>query len=525
MKPPFFALLLVVLVSPASAEETVDLSLINQIRHEGFDNSQVMDIAWHLTEVIGPRVTGSPAMYRANEWTRDKLTEWGLETARLDEYQFGRGWDWQSCRVDLLGDAAKSLSAIPQAWTPGTEGPVRGEAILLGAEEEDDLAEFRDQLTGKVVLLNLEKEVEPRDSAPFSRIGAEELHEMHEFEIPRESSEPTWRERMTKRAKFRRALDRFLHEEGALAIIEHSSRNHGILRVPRGAQPDDPEQALVPALTMMTEQYNRIVRLVEREKPVELEIEISARFHGDAEAPAYNTLAEIRGGKKSREIVMIGAHLDSYQAGTGATDNAAGVAVMMEAARILQAIGAEPARTIRVGLWSGEEQGLLGSRAWVEQHVASRPAPTDSASLAVSRSFRKNEGPLSFHEDYDRISVYFNFDNGGGRIRGIHTQENVAVVPIFESWLAPFADLGVETISANNTGGTDHLSFDGVGVPGFQFIQDELDYFPQTHHTHVDTWDHLQREDLMQAAVIVASLAIHAANRADPFPRKPMETE
>jgi hypothetical protein len=525
MKTPLLALLLLVLVSPALAGEAVDLGLINQIRHEGFDNSEVMDIAWHLTEVIGARVTGSPAMYRANEWTRDKMAEWGLENARLEEYQFGRGWDWQSCRVDLLGDAAKSLSAMPQAWTPGTEGPVRGEVIILDAEEEEDLAEFEGELAGKIILLGEAKEVEPRDSAPFSRKGVEDLHEMHEFEIPRESSGPTWRERMKKRARFRRALDGFLHEEGALATIEHSSRNHGILRVPRGAQPDDPEQALIPALTMMTEQFNRLVRLVEHEEPVELEIEISSRFHGELDSPAYNTLAEIPGGKNRGEIVMIGAHLDSYHAGTGATDNAAGVAVMMEAVRILQAIGAEPARTIRVGLWSGEEQGLLGSKAWVEQHVASRPAPTDSASLAMPRSFRKSEGPLSFHEDHDRISVYLNFDNGGGRIRGIHTQENVAVVPIFESWLAPFADLGVETISTNRTGGTDHLSFDRVGVPGFQFIQDALDYFPQTHHSHVDTWDHLQREDLMQAAVIVASLAIHAANRADPFPRKPIETE
>jgi acetylornithine deacetylase/succinyl-diaminopimelate desuccinylase-like protein len=525
MKTPFLALLFLVIVSPVSAEEAVDLDLINQIRHEGFDNSQVMDIAWHLTEVIGARVTGSPAMVRANEWTRDKMTEWGLENARLEEYQFGRGWDWQSCRVDLQGDAAKSLSAMPQAWTPGTGGPVRGEVVRLDAEDEEGLAEFEGEFAGKIILLSEAKEVEPRDSAAFSRIGAEELHEMHEFEIPRESSGPTWRKRMRKRAIFRRALDSFLHEEGALAIIEHSSRNHGILRVPRGAQPDDPERSLVPALTMMTEQYNRLVRLVEHEEPVELEIEISARFHGEIDSPAYNTLAEIRGGKKSGEIVMIGAHLDSYHAGTGATDNAAGVAVMMEAVRILQAIGAEPERTIRVGLWSGEEQGLLGSRAWVEQRVASRPAPTDSASLALPRSFRKKEGPLSFHEDYERISVYFNFDNGGGRIRGIHTQENVAVVPIFDALLAPFADLGVETVSTNNTGGTDHQSFDRVGVPGFQFIQDELDYFPQTHHSHVDTWDHLQREDLMQAAVIVASLAIHAANRADQFPRKPIETE
>ena len=238
MKSPFLTLLFVLLMSPVHAEEAVDLDLINQIRHEGFENSQVMDIAWQLTEVIGARLTGSPAMLRANEWTRDKLTEWGLENSRLEEYQFGRGWDWQSCRVDLLGDAAKSLSAIPQAWTPGTDGPVRGELIRLEVEDEEGLAEFEGELAGKIVLLSEVKEVEPRDSAPFSRIGADRLRDMHEFEIPREKSGMDWREKFRKRARFRRALDRFLHEKGALALIENSSRSHGILRVPRGAQPD-----------------------------------------------------------------------------------------------------------------------------------------------------------------------------------------------------------------------------------------------------------------------------------------------
>ena len=525
MNKILLALAALVIAVPASAEEPVDLDLINQIRHEGFENSQVMDIAAHLTDGIGARVTGSPAMTRANEWTRDQLMEWGLENARLESYEFGRGWDWQSCRVDLLGDAARSLSAIPQAWTPGTDGPVQGEVLRLEAETEEDLEEFEGDVSGKIILLREAKEIEPRDTPPFQRRDAETLAGQKLFEIPGEESGPSWREKMKKMMKFRRALDAWLYENGAVAVIDHSSRDHGILRVPRGAQPDDQEVARMPAITMMTEQYNRLARLVEKEETVELEIEIAARFFGDRESEAFNTLAEIPGGKKSKEIVMIGAHLDSYHAGTGATDNAAGTAVMMEAARIIQAIGAQPDRTIRVALWSGEEQGLRGSRAWVREHAATRPAPTDSLVLAGSRSLWEYEGPLTVHDEYERISLYLNFDNGGGRIRGIHTEGNMAVVPIFESWFAPFADLQASTISTNDTSGTDHMGFDSAGIPGFQFIQDQLDYWPQTHHTHLDTYDHLQRADLMQAAVIVASLALHAANREDLLPRKPVDEE
>lgn len=518
-------LVLVALAVPASAEEPVDLDAINRIRHEGFENSQVMDIAAHLTNVIGARVTGSPAMTRANEWTRDQLTEFGLENARLEAYTFGRGWDWQSCRVDLLGETPKSLAAIPQAWTPGTDGPVRGEVIRIEAESMEELEEFEGDVAGKFVLVSPVREVEPTERPSFRRRTDQELLDSCEFEIPEETSGPTWAERAKKMFTFRADLDDWMLERGGLGIIDHSSRDHGILRVPRGAQPDDPEIRNLPAVTMATEQYNRLVRLVEAGETVELEMEIEARFHGERNSEAFNTLAEIPGRGKKNEIVMLGAHLDSYHAGTGATDNAAGCAVMMEAARILEAIDARPERTIRIALWSGEEQGLHGSKNWVRENLASRPAPTDSLMLAGSRAYWKWEGPLSFRDEYDRVSVYFNFDNGGGKIRGVHTQGNVAIVPFFEAMFGPFADLGVTTVSTNDTSGTDHLSFDRVGVPGFQFIQDQLDYWPRTHHTDLDTYDHLVREDLMQAAVVIASLALHAANREDLLPRKPVDAE
>jgi hypothetical protein len=514
---------LVALAAPAVAEEPVDLEAINRIRYEGFENSQVMDIAAHLTNVIGARITGSPAMTRANEWTRDQLTGFGLENARLEAYAFGRGWDWQSCRVDLLGETPKSLSAIPQAWTPGTSGPVRGGVIRIEAETAEELEEFEGDVSGKFVLVSPVREVEPTEDPSFRRRDDEGLMDLCGFEIPGERSGPTWTERSKKLFGFRAALDDWLHERGGLGIIDHSSRDHGILRVPRGAQPDDVETRKLPAITMATEQYNRLVRLVEDGEAVELEVEIESQFHGDRDAEAFNTLAEIPGRSRKDEVVMVGAHLDSYHAGTGATDNAAGCAVMMEAVRILQAIDARPERTIRIALWSGEEQGLLGSEAWVRDHLASRPAPTDSTMLAGPRTYWNWEGPLTLGDEHERVSVYFNFDNGGGRIRGIHTEGNVAVVPLFERWFGPFADVGVSTVSTNDTGGTDHMSFDAVGVPGFQFIQDQLDYWPRTHHTHLDTYDHLVREDLMQAAVVVASLALHAANRENLLPRKPVD--
>lgn len=526
MSCPLLTTLVLVLSLPAATPEPVDLDLVNRIRHEGFENSQVMEIAGQLTDVFGARVTGSPALRRAHEWSQEQLTEWGVEGARLEAYEFGRGWDWQSCRVDLLGDAARSLSAIPQAWTPGTEGPVSGEVMRMKATTSEELETFTGEVAGKIILLSEEKEVDPLDSAPFTRLGDSDLEDLRDFDIPEEETGESWRVKHRESMAFRRELDAYLHEHGALAMIDHSSRSHGILRVSRGGESDDLEPALLPALTMMTEQYNRLVRLVDGGHIVELEIEVAARFHGDRRSMAYNTVAEIPGRGKRDEVVMLGAHLDSYPSGTGATDNAAGCAVMMEALRILRAVGARPARTIRIALWSGEEQGLLGSKAWVRDNLAWRQSGSDPATLALPRAARPEaEDALLLRKAHGTLSVYLNMDNGGGRIRGIHTEGNVAVVPIFREWFAPFADLRASTISTEDTGGTDHVSFDRVGVPGFQFIQDPLDYSPQTHHTHLDTRDHLPREDLMQAAVIVASLAIHAANREEMLPRKPGAAE
>jgi carboxypeptidase Q len=521
-----FVVLQIALATVVSAAEPVDLELVTRIRDEGFRRSQVMDIAWHLTDVIGARVTGSPQMTAANEWTKDKLGEFGLVNPRLEPFPFGRGWSWSRCSLDLLGDHGKSLSAIPQGWTPGTGGPREGDAVMLVVDKVEDLEQHKGKLSGKFVLLSKAREVKPGETAPFRRLTDADLAGREVFRIPdaEDGEESEWLKSQRKAVPLRRAIDAFLAEEGALGIIEVGSRDYGILRVPRGGEPVDPAPMTIPAVTVMTEQYNRLVRLVQKERTVRLRLDVEAAFH-ETGGVAYNTIAEIPGKGKADEIVMLGAHLDSYQAGTGAADNAAGVAVMMEAVRIIKALGIQPKRTIRIALWGGEEQGLLGSQEYVEQRFASKNAWL-AEEMTLPRGLRsRDRGPWQFKPEHAKVSGYFNIDNGGGKIRGIHLQENLAMGPIAEAWLAPFRDLGVTTVSNNRTGGTDHISFDRVGIPGFQFIQEPMNYMSQTHHTQLDTYDQLHEDDLRQIAVVVASVVVHAANRDAMLPRKKRPVE
>jgi hypothetical protein len=510
--------------SGPSQAEPVDLDMVTRIRQEGFHHSQVMDTLEHLTDVIGPRLTGSPSMLQANEWTRDRLAEWGLANARLEAFSFGRGWSFDRVSAHLVAPRKAPLITYPRAWTPGTEGPVRGPVMRVKLESEADLEKHRGELAGKILLLDEPRTINADMDPHFHRHDADSLDAIVGFPIPGEPS-PDWRERRAERFGFREQRNAFLEEEGVLATLHISSRDFGIVRLGAGAAHDADAHPGVPSLQMASEHYNLLARLVAAGGNVEVELDVVARFHED-DLQAYNTLAEISGrGRAAREIVMTGAHLDSWHAGTGATDNAAGVAVVMEAVRILKALGAQPQRTIRVALWSGEEQGLLGSRAHVDRHIATRPRHTDEQQLALPERLRAPTWPIQPRRDHDRYAAYFNVDNGSGRIRGIHAQENAAVKPIFERWLTPFNDVGADTVTLRNTGSTDHVPFDDVGIPGFQFIQDRLDYFSRTHHTHLDTRDHVQRDDLMQAAVVLASFLYHAAMRDEPLPRKPLPRE
>ncbi len=513
-------LLSVPLCAEKSAEEPVDLGMVTRIREEGLRHSQVMETARHLTDVLGPRLTGSPQLKAANEWTRQRLADWGLREASLDPYPFGRGWSFSRSAVHMLKPHQFPLSALPKAYTPGTAGPVRGTVLVAKLAKEEDFAAWRGKLAGKIVVLEESADARPAEAEP-REFNEETLRELGRFPVPAEPEADPHKQSI-ERAKLREALNRFLAEEKALATIDSSARPWGILRVSRGGTHDPGLSAGVPSLVLAAEHYKLLRRLVDAGQEIELEIEVEARFH-DEDRMAYNTVAEIPGTDRDGEIVMVGAHLDSWHGATGATDNAAGCAVVMEAVRILQALGVKPKRTIRIALWTGEEQGLYGSTAYVTEHFGSWSGPEDPERRKwISVQNWKGEGKLSLRPGHGKLSAYFNLDNGSGKIRGIYAEESAAVRPIFEAWLAPFHDLGADTVTLRRTGGTDHESFQDVGLPGFQFIQDELDYTARTHHSNMDVYDHLERENLVQASVVVASFLYNAAMRPEKLPRPPL---
>lgn len=513
----------------AQPREAVDLDMVSRIRQEAFHRSQVMATFSHLTEQIGPRLTNSPAMRDANRWSRGKFTEWGLVNVRDEGFDaFGRGWEFGNANVEMLSPRVAPLYALPKAWTPGTNGTVEGEVIKVDIKKIADLEQYKGKLSGKILLLNDARDYERASKADSNRHDDAGLAELQVFAVPRDVADAK-AERAKKAKEYlekqdvARATNTFFAEQGVLATISISGWDNGIIRVGGGGSRKAGEPVGVPELAMMAEHYNPLVRAVEQKQPVRLRVNVEARFTDTQDQPGYNTLAEIRGSSKADEIVMLGAHMDSWHTGTGAADNAAGVAVMMEAMRILKAVGAKPKRTIRVALWSGEEQGLVGSQDHVGKHFAHYPEPTDPQQKKLPAAMREPTGALQRHRDYDKFSVYFNMDNGSGRFRGIYAQENLAAVPIFEAWLAPFHDVGATTVATRNTGSTDHIAFDRVGLPGFQFIQDRLDYFTNVHHSNLDTWDHVEPEDLKQAAAIVASFVYNAAMREEKMPRKPLQ--
>ncbi|HEX6737689.1 MAG TPA: M20/M25/M40 family metallo-hydrolase [Vicinamibacteria bacterium] len=532
-----FAALIAPLAAAPAPEEPVDYVMVTRIRDEGFNNSKVMETLAQLTDVYGPRLTGSPQNKKAAEWARQEMESWGLANAHLESWgPFGRGWSLEKASVTLLSPVTGPVLAVPKAWTPGTDGPVRGKVKKVRLSTSADLDENKGKLAGLILLISSTRPLTAPDQAAFRRYTDAELTELAQFQLPTArpvapspapgpqagpTPPPFDRESVRERNRFQRKLTEFLAQEKVLATLEISDRDGGIVRVGGGGSRQKGENPGVPALVVAAEHFNRIHRLLDRKLDVEMEIDVKATFHDD-DLNSYNVVAEIPGTDKRGEIVMVGAHLDSWHAGTGATDNAAGSATAMEAVRILKALDVKPKRTIRVGLWTGEEQGLLGSRAFVAQHFAARPEPTDPEERELPAFMRRSSGPLTLKPDHERFSVYFNLDNGTGTIRGVYTQQNAAAAPIFEAWLRPFQDLGATTVTNRNTGGTDHQSFDAVGLPGFQFIQDQADYSTRTHHTNMDVYDRLQRDDMMQASVVMASFAYHAAMRDGRFPRKPM---
>ena len=513
-------------VATLQSQEKVDLEATSRIRYEGFHNSKVMDYATGLMDSIGERLTGSPNMKRANEWTRDQLTAMGLSNSHLEPWgPFGRGWANQYVNVRMTSPDIVTLIAYPKAWTPGTNGVVQGKCVRVVVEGKKDFDKYKGRLAGMIVISGTDADAKLITDPPSRRFSDDDLAKLADYQIAGEHP-PTRFAEFAKRQQFTKDVNQFFADEKVLAVIDHSWHTFGggTVFVQSGGSYKTGETTTVPQLTMALEHWTRIVRLLQQKKDVSLELNVTNTFYDD-DPMQYDTIAEIPGTDKDKkdEVVMLGAHLDSWHTGTGATDNGAGTIVTMEAIRILKALDIKPRRTIRIGLWSGEEQGLLGSQSYVEHHFGSRPPMDDPSMKGMPTVNRREAGDVTVKPEQAKVSAYFNVDNGSGKIRGVYLQENEAVAPIFEVWMRPFKDLGMTTLTMRNTGGTDHLSFNSVGIPGFQFIQDPLEYLTRTHHSNMDVYDRLQPEDLKQAAVIVASFVYDAAMRDQMLPRKPIE--
>ena len=519
----FCLLLAISSVLPLHSQEKVDLEVMSRIRYEGFRDSKVMDFATGLIDSIGERLTGSPNMKRANEWTRDQLTAIGLSNSHLEPWgPFGRGWANQYVNVRMTSPDIVTLLAYPKAWTPGTNGVVQGKCIRATIADKKDFDKYKGKLSGMIVILGADAEVKPITEPPYKRYADDDLSKLADYQIPPDHPPFSFAD-FVKRQQFVKELNQFFADEKVLAVIDRyrGTSGGGTVFVQSGGSFKPGETTTVPQLVVAVEHWTRIARLLQQKKDVSLELNVQNNFYDD-DPMQYDTIAEIPGTDKKDEIVMLGAHLDSWHAGTGATDNGAGTIVMMEAVRILKTLDVHPRRTIRIGLWSGEEEGLLGSQGYVEHHFGphmdDQPGMKDMPTL-----LRREAGDVSVKPDQARVSAYFNVDNGTGKIRGIYLQENAAVAPIFDAWMKPFKDLGMTTLTMRNTGGTDHQSFDAVGIPGFQFIQDPIEYETRTHHSNMDVYDRLQPDDLKQAAVIVAAFVYDAAQRDQMLPRKPIE--
>ena len=517
------------------ATESLDLNAYNLIREEGLQHSHVMDYAGGLADGVGPRLTGSPNMAKANAWTRAQLAKMGCANAHLEDWgEFGMGWQQLNTWVRMTEPDTAVFVAQATPWSPGTNGPLAGPAVSAVINDESDIAKYKGKLGGKIVFLGAMRDVPPPEKAFFGRYTDKDLKELESLPVANSDAEAqARRERSQKRAALAKVVLPFLAGEKVLGVIVPSRDGEngggtGIIFDDNGAAlgrtPYHRDTAMpFPVVVAQIESYGRVYRLLQNHVPVTVEMDVDVKFTGDHEH-GFDTVAEIPGTdpKLKDEVVMVGGHLDSWIAGTGATDNGAGSIVAMEVMRILNALKVKPRRTIRIALWSGEEQGLFGSKGYAAQHFGSAPLSTDPDQLQVPEYMRKVAGPLELKPEQKLVSAYFNVDNGTGKIRGIYTQGNAAVDGIFEQWMAPLKDLGVTTITNRNTGGTDHLSFDAVGIPGFQFIQDPLDYDSRTHHSNMDTYERLQPADLKQIAVVEAIFVYNAAMRDKMIPRKPL---
>ena len=506
-------------VAPAKDPNALDLEMISVIRREGLKNSKVMDWISGLTDGIGPRLTNSPNQKRANQWVKEQLEKMGLENVHFEAWgPFGRGWSYEISHVRMVSPDVAELIALPKAWSRGTEGPVRGKVVHTVIKTKEDFEKYRGKLQGAIVLNGEMRVLKPWNEPKSERYDEKGLNELVQYPLDGDRYAfytPQYRAQLLAMS---RAMTKFFEDEGALAVIDPSRTFDGgtIAVQGNGSAYKKDEPVGLPALVMSIEQFGRITRLVDAKKDVELELDVKTTFYeNNGDMFGYNVVGEIPGTDLKDEVVILGGHLDSWHGATGATDDAAGVGAVMEAMRILKATGAKPRRTVRVIAWTGEEEGLLGSRGYVAEHYAERPKDPNA---------KPDDKPLPWNlkPDWDKVSVYFNLDNGTGKVRGVFLQDNLSVAPIFEKWMVPFKDLGMTTLVTRGDPGSDHVSFDDAGIPAFQFVQDDIEYDTRTHHTNMDTLERIQKEDMVQAATIIAAFAYQAAMRDERLPRRPL---
>ena len=512
-----FCVLVLVLGSvaamPAAQSERLDYSAIGQIRDEGLNRSQVMDTLWWLTERYGPRLTGSPEYSEAADWAMKQMTGWGLANVHREDWDFGRSWSLDRFSAQMVEPREQPLIAFPKSWSVGTDGPVTADVVRATIANDADMDKFKGQLKGKIVLAQPARAVRMLEGPIIVRMDEATSREAETTPVP-----PPDRGRGGRggafNTQFQQRLLQFYKQEGVVAVLDRGSDSDmasigsdlsGQQQHPDGGTifPGSVNRAFalegVPQVTVAVEHYNRMARLLDHNVPVRVELDLRVRFHENVKGS--NIVGEIPGTDLAGEVVMLGAHFDSHPFAIGATDNATGSSAMLEAVRIIKTLGLKPRRTIRVALWGGEEQGLLGSRAYVAAHFA-------------------DPQNMQLKPEHAKLAAYFNLDNGTGKIRGVWMQSNYAARPIFEQWIEPLKDLGVTILAPRSVSQTDHLSFDNVGLPGFQFVQDRLEYNSRTHHSNMDTYDRVQRDDLVQQATVAAVFAYDAAMRDAPLPRK-----
>lgn len=495
-------------------------SQIAAVIDEGLNRSEAMVMAGQLMDGIGPRLTNSHNYRRASDWATQRMSAMGLQNVHREGFDFGLGWNVESYRATMVSPRRIELTAIPVAWSPPTDGTLRAAVVVAPMSKSEHFAAWKGKLAGKVVLISMPGTSSEPAKPAFQRLDDKAIGEYDKFDLP--SFDPSAADRRAKRTNFPLELSRFLKAEGAVAMVRISYRD-GKLVHGEGYNFRPGETLALPAFEFAAEDYRRLARLATSGAAPEVELQLTARFD-DSTMQAENLFGEIPGSDPKAGYVMAGAHFDSWIAGDGAADNGAGSIVVLEAARILARLGIKPRRTIRFALWAGEEQGLLGSRAYIERYLATRPIDPKLTGIAAYSAWSQ-AWPITPKPGYGELKAYFNLDNGGGKIRGIYAEGNIAAEGMLGKWLSPFAGMGAAKVVTGKTGGTDHVFMQAIGLPGYQFIQDPLDYDSRVHHTSIDTLDHLRGDDLRQAATIMAATLLQAANSDKDLPRMPLPSK